>query len=343
MNSRLDDHARRAARALEERVASAADSRRSLDHLRARRSPNIRPVLVVGVALVLVAAVAVLLIDGEDDDLEIRAGGGEPDTTATTSPSAPPSATTAPLIDTTTTGPLRGGENSVQLPVTVEPATGLLFGDIVSVTAGGFEPNEQVAILMCGVEAPPPRPDEPRGQSAGIAACDLGQVETSNFADAEGMVRTSYAVNSFVSTSQFGRIECTTSPGRCLVAVGALNDYNRSGGAPITFAEDVSSVSPDPSVSAGPTTDLDDPSVVMVTGVGFPFGMEVWVAQCVVDTQLCGEESGAVRIGTDGRLEFPLVVRRMIGEADCAVQECEVLVDAGGGPIAGPFPLLFDR
>lgn len=143
--------------------------------------------------------------------------------------------------------------HSVRHPVTVTPHKGLRDGDTVTVTASGFRPGAEIAIVECTGKA----------LAEGAAACDL---DTSSVmrgqtisADANGNVSATYEIERYLQTDE-GSFDCrdgnvnpdaytqgiAADPTRnstldgggyfsCIVAVADLTDYSESGGTPIAF------------------------------------------------------------------------------------------------------------
>ena len=172
---------------------------------------------------------------------------------------------------------------SVGLPLEVVPATDLADGQAVEVVASGFEPGESVGVVQCAQESG--RPDR-GGQAAGVDACDISPFTNLTAGD-DGSVRGTYQVQRVLTTSWTGTIDCAERPGRCIVAAGALADYDRSGGAPLAF--DAAGLEPldVPALAASPAEALADGSTTRLTGTGFPAGGRVSLELCSLDPATC--------------------------------------------------------
>jgi len=164
-------------------------------------------------------------------------------------------------------------------PVTVTPAKDLVDSQLVTVTASGFRPGADIAIVTC----------EGQASTQGVGACDL---DTSTVirgehisADPQGRVTAQYRITQHITRSDNGTpVDCAagnidpdqyqqrvaaggnpiiTEPGyfSCIVAVADLADYAQSGGSPIAFRgaqyKDLpvgSAVTTTPSTTSSPTT-----------------------------------------------------------------------------------------
>jgi hypothetical protein len=285
-------------------------------------------VLVLGV----VAALLVVLVVRTDDPSE---------------PNPDPDGEEALLPQPVALTPLgpRDGKASIGLPVTVEPAAGLDNGSRVTATGSGFEPGEQVAIVQCALEAGRPAKG---GEAAGVDGCDIGFV-TYTDASSDGVATGTYSVRASITTPATGTVDCTTEPSRCILAMAAMADYDRSGAGGLTFGD---APLPDPRVpnlTVDPSTGLADAQVVRVEATGLPPSTAVRLEVCAVDPAGCwatGPIGGsAVDLTTDGHgalsVDVP-VWRYLPGPEphtyiDCAVSVCDLLVTTGT-PGADPAP-----
>jgi hypothetical protein len=160
------------------------------------------------------------------------------------------------------------GADSLLLPVNVEPATGLVDGQTVTVTGAFFPPNSSFGVVMCTTQA----------VEYGVSACDIGNF-TSGTTAADGTFTATFPVRRYFSVAGqmvdclAGNIEpadwmaarnagepplSVTDPTRfsCIVAVGLISDYDQSGGFPISFE--------------GAVTGPDAPAPATVPPVEFP-------------------------------------------------------------------------
>ncbi len=266
----IDEHARKAARGLREHVAATTDTPAALHAvdqagaaLGARRTtPRWLP-LAAGIA-VLAATVGVLSSRGGEGDDGARAI-VEVDN-ATMRPAGP-----------------RDGRESMQLPVTVEPSAGLREGQSVTATGSGFVPNESVGVVQCVREAGPPG-------AAGVDACDIIKYGEAT-ADDNGDVTGQLAVQRLLTTPFTGTVDCAAEPERCLIAIGAINDYDRSGGMVISFStEGITPIEP-ATLAVAPAEGLANGEKVAVTGEGFDAQVPVQLSQCSVEFGTCWDIS----------------------------------------------------
>lgn len=115
------------------------------------------------------------------------------------------------------------GKRSRHLAITVQPASGLRDRQQVRVTSSAF--GHLVGVAVCLQEADTKR--------RGVDACDT--VHGSRyFAKENGGLDVTYRVPRVISVG--GRAyDCATRPRRCLVVAADADDYNESGGQPVTF------------------------------------------------------------------------------------------------------------
>ena len=188
------------------------------------------------------------------------------------------------------------GRQSVGLPVEATPAEALADGQTVTVTGSGFVPGEAVGIVQCSLEAA--RPDR-GGEGAGVDACDIAPF-TALEADDLGAVTGTYAVQRALTTAWTGTVDCAERPGRCIVVIGSVSDYDRSGGFGVSFATEGLAPVAVPTLAVSPAEDLADGDTVTVTGSGFPAGSTASLSLCSLDPSTCwaigpqgGEPSGS--------------------------------------------------
>jgi hypothetical protein len=172
--------------------------------------------------------------------------------------SRPHSTATDPPVTTPSTVALTpeapwDGKQSHRLPITVTPDTGLANNQLVTITGSGFPRGKQVAAVVCTIDA----------GSKGVDACDISTASsmagTTTLVAADGTFTINYKIHSRIdvggkqidcatgnvdpqayhqSVVEFGPLVRITTPGRfsCLVAVGAIDNYDQSGGALVAFA-----------------------------------------------------------------------------------------------------------
>lgn len=248
----------------------------------------------------------------------------------------------------------RDGKDSVQLPVTAEPSTGLRDGDEVTVRGEGFVPGESVGIVQCAREAGGETP-ETRG---GVDGCYIGDYVNVN-ADDQGVAQGTYVVKRILTTPLTGSVDCAAEVGRCIVAIGAISDYDRSGGLAVEFAPDVEPVEL-PTVQAQPAEALADGQAVRVTATGLTPGDVMSVEVCSSDPSACWstgvpvtdpEGYGALGLPVDqsGRVDAEVPVWRFLpgGEpgtyVDCAVSRCSLRLSGRTAPPTVPLSFRGDE
>lgn len=352
----VDDAARAASRGLHEHVARRVDADTALATL-----PATTPTQGRG-RLLAVAAVAALLVGSVVVLSDHQGGDGrshlELDEDGNKLPTPQPGTLTA-------LGP-SDGKDSIQLPVTIEPIEGLEDGDVVTVSSPGFEPGEQVGIVQCAREAGGDTP-ETRG---GVDGCNISAVEYAD-ADADGVATGRFTVRRVLTTPLTGTVDCAAEANRCLVAMGAISNYDRSGGFGITIAggEPIDI----PTLTVAPAEGLHDGDTVHVEGDGYEPGSLVTLGVCAKDPAACwstgaeltldademrelglGETSEGGSIGfiglqvdEGGRLRGDVPVWRFLpGDVpgtyvDCAASTCALRVTADGATAPAPAVLRF--
>lgn len=235
----LDQHANRAADELRRRVETQLDlpaSRAAFDAAAGRRRAGVARTRVglIGVAAAVLALVGVVSVAGgpgtgdgdvttNDDRAQVELD-GEPGEAARS----------AAILNALPQGPI-DGKASWRLPVVVKPQTGLRDGGTVTVYGRGFDPDQSLGIVQCTSEADT--------SAAGVGACQLasdGQdggfgAVTYATASSEGTVVAKFVVRRYVTTPGGGQVDCQSAPERCLIGVGAVSNYDQSGGAYIDF------------------------------------------------------------------------------------------------------------
>lgn len=206
---------------------------------------------------------------------------------------------------------------------------------MVTVLGRGFAPLERVGIVMCTSEA----------DVEGVAACDLG-VETESFrfvtyanADEEGSVVADVTLRQAITTPYTGAVDCMSAAERGLVAIGAVSDYDRSGGSYIgfagapPFAEPVLSVEP-----AGPYQEGQE---VKITVAGLPGPRRVQLSQrrddrCAILYRGDATHDGVLTATV--ALVGPVLIDQDEQEVPCE-SSCVVRLDGLGLPEATTAPL----
>ena len=356
----VDEAARAASRGLHDHVARRVDPDLVLAALPAADAPRGRGRLLAAaaVAALFIGSVAVLG-DGPGGDDRSRL---ELDEDGNKLPAPEPGSLT-PL------GP-NDGLDSIQLPVAVEPNVDLSDGDTVTATSDGFVPGEQVGIVQCAREAG----GEVREQRAGIDGCNIGTVQYAD-ADPDGVATGTFKVRRILTTPATGTVDCALEAERCIVAMGAIGDYDRSGGFAITFTGGGEPIDI-PTITASPAEGLADGDLVHVEGEGFAPNAPVLLNVCAIDPAGCwgtgefieldseaveaaglGDEYGGGGGGgyaftglladPEGRVSADVPVWRFLAGPtpgsyiDCAVSTCRLRVSAETGYSPAPPILAF--
>jgi hypothetical protein len=324
----LDATARAAASGLRRHVDQHVDVDLALASAPAISPPRARHrvMALAAVAALLVGSVALLDAGGDDDRDRLQV-----DEDGNRLPDPQPGALT-PL------GP-RDGKDSIRLPVTVEPNRDVADGTTVTVSGEGFVPGERVGIVQCASEAGGDTP-EARG---GVDGCNVGGVQYAD-ADANGVATGTIVVRRVLTTPLTGTVDCSIEADRCIVAMGALNDYDRSGGFGIEVRGGGEPIAI-PEVTVSPAEGLADGDVVTVSGVGLVPGDQIGFSVCSSDPVSCwdttpaGEEWGTT-VAPDGTFTAQVPVWRYLPGAaeqpgtyvDCAVSPCSLRLSGESTP-----------
>ena len=252
----LDRRADQAARGLRDHV----DRRVDLDHARAcldatgtRRTREARTARVAVAALVVVAGALGFAVVrnggiasvGGTSDREVSSGRHD-------------SQADREILEQLPSSPI-DGKASWRLPVLADPQSGVRDGQSIKVYGRGFENDEQVGIVFCASEADT--------ANSGIGACDLGTNGSFDHvqyatADGDGTILATVTVRRHITTPDQGEVDCAAAAERCLVGMGAISNYDRSGGSYLQFdgAPDFPTptltVIPDGGLTAGQTVDV---------------------------------------------------------------------------------------
>ena len=232
----LDDHAERAAADLRRQVDRDLDisaSRAALDDAVHRRRS--RAMRVAGQGLGALAAVAVLALIVST--VTIGPGGGlnTDGGTGHKLPDIENSSRSAAILNALPRSPI-DGRSSWRLPVVVKAQNGLHDLQKVTVYGRGFEANQSLGMVQCSSEADT--------GAEGVGACQLAATgESGGFgavtyatASNEGTVVATFVVHRFITTPNGKQVDCQSAAERCLIGVGAVSNYDQSGGAYIGFS-----------------------------------------------------------------------------------------------------------
>ena len=105
-------------------------------------------------------------------------------------------------------------------------------------------------------------------------------------ADDEGVATGTFTVQRVLTTPATGTVDCALEAERCIVAMGALSDYDRSGGFGVAFAGGGEPIDI-PTITVAPAEGLADGDVVHVEGDGFEPDSPVMLSVCSIDPAGC--------------------------------------------------------
>ncbi len=328
----LDDRATRAAAALRRGVEPEIDlirARTSLQRAAAGRRDHLRKLRFGGAAFATLILVGGLL----------AVAGDPPGRDVTTDERAVDAfdAESAAVLGAMPTSPI-DGKASWRLPVLVKPQSGLADGDTVTVYGRGFGAHEYLGIVMCTSEAD--TGDE------GVGACQLADgasqfgAVTYATASSEGNVVAEFVVRRHVTTPNQGEVDCFSAAERCLIGMGATNDYDKSGGSYIGFTGAPAFTEPTLAVDpAGPHA----PGQEVVARVdGWVPGRAIRMQQCVEDrcqNLVDGKADAAGAAGLAVVLQ-PSIIDAETGEELACEDRCVLRANGIGieGASAQPFP-----
>ena len=211
-------------------------------------------------------------------------------------------------------GPLDGRE-SWRLPVVADRADGLHEGDEITLYGKGFEPGESVGAVHCSSEA-----DSANG---GVGACDLGDASYAfantigGTAGYDGSVAITVPVRRYITTPDLGPVDCASLPERCLLAIGAASDYDRSGGTYVNFAD--APPFPEPSVAIDPPGPYTAGQEVTIEAAGLVAARQYQVQQCVGDEHCASLAMG--RVSAEGTYGATVAIGSAV-EVDGVVEDC---------------------
>ena len=292
-------------------------------------------VVVLAAAVALVGALLAFLVNPGDEQV------GPPDPSAPDTSAPVDTDDPAAVLELMPTGPIDGKE-SWRLPVLVVPQSGLADRHAVTVLGRGFLPGDRVGVVMCASEA----------AVEGVAACSLGTTSmayeyvTYANADMDGDVIAPMKVRQMIDTPFTGPIDCASAAERCLVAIGAVSDYDRSGGSFVDFAGAPPFVQPAMLAEpAGPYTAGQD---VTVRAVGLLATRDVELVQCLGDACLLLARGQVAADGTFvGTGAVEPVLADEAGNALPCVTSCVLRIQGVGlrssssAPMPADLPITF--
>lgn len=346
----LDQHADRAAQDLRHRVENRIDlpaARASLDAAAGHRRAATRRarLSLVGVAAAVVALVGIVSLAGDP----VGDGGPDGGDTAQRDPSGVTTegdARSAAILNALPRGPI-DGKASWRLPVVVKPQTDLSDGDIVTVYGRGFDPDQSLGIVQCTSEADT--------SALGVGACQLaanGQPDgfgavTYATSSSEGTVVADFVVHRFVTTPDGGRVDCQSAPERCLIGVGAVSNYDQSGGAYIDFAGAPDFAEPQASIEPGGPYGPGQEVTTKATGLVPLRGYRVQqcrgeVCENLIDTQADAQGNLAAAVVLQPTVDGPEPGDEVACDGGCVLRVNGIGVEGGSSaPLPDDVPLAF--
>jgi hypothetical protein len=203
----------------------------------------------------------------------------------------------------------------------VTPSTGLLDGQQVAVSGGGYSPNAPVGVIQC-----------PAGVDS-IDDCD-SDTATSFSTDGQGHFATTIFVKRQLRTGHGVTVDCGASAGACVVASAYQQGFVSIATTPLAFA----SPAPGP-LTVTPNRGLTDGQTVHVTGR--QTGGSAKVMQCpsrIDDYTQCDMRTLQYPgTGSDGNFAVDMTVHAVVTDdagtsTDCRVPgACMVIADLGHG------------
>lgn len=343
----LDDRASRAADSLRNQVERSIDlagARASIRSAAGQRADHVRRLRIGATGLAVVAVLsAFALLASQGGSGRLRTDNGESGREL----AGDGGGRSAAIIGALPSGPV-DGKASWRLPVVAEPQGGLEDGDTVTIYGRGFEPNESLGIVQCTSEADV--------DNAGVGACQLsstGAAEGSfgavTYADAstEGTVVHEVVVRRYITTPEGGKVDCASAPERCLIGMGAISNYDQSGGSYINFAG--APPFPEPAMVLDPAGPYA-PGQLVVAKVGALLpGRPVRLSQCIEDRcqKLIDGKAGANGAVDLGVVLQPSIVDDETGDEIACDDRCVLRANgigvkgASSAPRPADVPLAF--
>lgn len=201
-----------------------------------------------------------------------------------------------------------------------EPATGLVDGQQVTVTASGFLPRAPYQVSECLLLGDQPCRGLAYGQFADDGTLSVPVTIGALIVDHLGITR---------SCPEIGcRIE-VRDPGASGYVADVGIGFDPTGPPPRR-----------PTITVDPAVDLAASQVVRVTGTNFPADALLTRRLCLRDTSTCAYLPGPVQADEAGAFDASVTVRRFVpdyahpdtdgnpGKADCAPDRCDLVVSA---------------
>ncbi|QXC62971.1 hypothetical protein KSP35_09390 [Aquihabitans sp. G128] len=229
------------------------------------------------------------------------------------------------------------GKASWRLPVLVQPQSGLQDGGKVTVYGRGFGANESLGIVQCSSEADT--------AGAGVGACQLARGDetyggvTYATASAEGSVVADVVVHRFITTPA-GEVDCRSAAERCIIGMGAISNYDESGGSYVGFAGQPAF--PEPTLAVSPAGPFAPGQRVQASVRGIPPGRGIRMQLCRGDR--C-QDLVDTKAGATGGVDVEVVLQpafndKATGEPVACEDRCVLRADGIGvkGQSAAPLP-----
>lgn len=210
--------------------------------------------------------------------------------------------------------------------ITVDPATGLLGGQTVTVAGTGFAPSQPVYVRMCATGDPFCNGPNPFVTTDANGAFSVELTLALRVRDADGAITNCLVVD-------------------CLVRATSSNDPDFSADAPIAFDPD-QPPPPTPTIVVTPATGLLHDQEVTVIGTGYDPSMSIDVQECGTDaSSYCGEYLGSTQADDRGAFTTKVRVSRLATDyvgtgrdiVDCAAATCSIAASGYNGE--DDFPL----
>ena len=218
--------------------------------------------------------------------------------------------------------------------MTVDPPTGLVGGQTVSVHGQGFAPGQTVNVSQCAPATP---------------FCTL--TGTQPTADGSGAFTVEFLVSLRV-------LDVDGQPSDCLVETCVLAAIGYPGLEQVAVARldfDPGQPPPaDPAITVTPADGLRDGQLVEVHGTGFEAGGDLELTQCPAsDPGSCLDSIGYLPVPADGTFTTTVPVSRLVGAfgltgidvADCVTVGCSIAAHEyllNGFSLSAVAPITFD-
>ncbi len=238
------------------------------------------------------------------------------------------------------------GKASWKLPVVAKPQTGLQDGDRITIYGRGFGANQSLGIVQCSSEADT--------GAAGIGACQLRGDEGATYgavtyatSSNEGTVVAQVQVHRFITTPDGGKIDCKSSAERCLIGMGAISNYDQSGGTYIAF--EGAPTFPEPQLKIDPVGTYTPGQSVVARITGWVPLRAVRIQQCLGDVceKLVDAKADALGAANLAVVLQPSIIDEATGaelpcKGTCVLQANGIGVKGGSSaPLPAPITLTF--